>query len=72
MFSSVTFLVILLLTLPVFLVFRPAKYHYTLALLVAGIALTTAWSLSVLTGAEQVKEIALFTPRCRQPVCAGY
>lgn len=62
MFSSVTFLVILLLTLPVFAVSRPAKYHYTLALLVAGIALTTAWSLRVLTGAESIKEITLFTP----------
>ncbi|MHC1731601.1 MAG: proton-conducting transporter membrane subunit [Bacteroidales bacterium] len=62
MFSSVTFLVILLLTLPVFAVPRQAKYHYTIALLVAGIVLTTAWSLTVLGGAEPEREIDLFTP----------
>jgi formate hydrogenlyase subunit 3/multisubunit Na+/H+ antiporter MnhD subunit len=62
MFSSITFLVILLLTLPVFAVPKALKYHYTLGLLVAGIVLTTAWGVAVLSGTESVKEITLFTP----------
>jgi formate hydrogenlyase subunit 3/multisubunit Na+/H+ antiporter MnhD subunit len=62
MFSTVTFLIILLLTLLVFAIPKPLKYHYTLGLLVAGTALTTAWSISVLTGTEILKEIPLFTP----------
>ncbi len=62
MFGSLTFLAILLLTLPVFAVSRPLKYHYTLGLLVAGILLTSAWSLAVLGGSSHLKEITLFAP----------
>jgi len=62
MFSSVTFLVILLLTLPVFAVPGPVKYRYTLGLLIAGIILTSAWSLTVLGGTVHQGEILLFAP----------
>lgn len=62
MFGIVSFLIILLLTLLVFAVPKPMKYLFTLGVLVAGIALTTAWSVGVLTGSEQLKEISVFTP----------
>jgi formate hydrogenlyase subunit 3/multisubunit Na+/H+ antiporter MnhD subunit len=62
MFSSIAFLVILLLTLPVFAIPRTLKYTYTLGLMVAGMVLTSAWSMVVLGSEAPVKEIALFAP----------
>lgn len=62
MFGSITFLAILLLTLPIFAVPRPLKYRYALGLLVAGFVVTSAWSLGVSTGPGHLKEICLFSP----------
>lgn len=62
MLGSTGFLVILLLSLLVFAVPERMKYWFTLALLIAGIALTTSWSAGVLTGSAQPWKIPLFTP----------
>ncbi|HNT92145.1 MAG TPA: proton-conducting transporter membrane subunit [Bacteroidales bacterium] len=62
MFSSTGFLVILLLSLLVFAVPESWKYYLTLGLIIAGIALTTAWSAGVMSGAAQNREIPLLIP----------
>ncbi len=62
MFGSTGFLVILFLSLLVFAVPERMKYWFTLVLLVAGIALTSAWSAGVLTGAGPEREVSLFAP----------
>jgi len=62
MFSTIAFLIISFVTLLIFAVPKSLKYYFTLGLLVAGIALTSVWSISVLTGSEQLREIPLFLP----------
>ncbi len=62
MFGSTGFLVILILSLLVFAVSERLKYWFTMALLVAGIAITTAWSAGILAGSVQTREIPLFNP----------
>jgi len=60
MLSGIFFLVILFLTLLVFFIPKPLKYFFTLALLAAGISLTSYWCF--LTGVGQSYEVQLFTP----------
>lgn len=62
MFGSTGFIIIVLLSLLVFAVPERMKYWFTLVLLVAGIALTTAWSTVVMTGSGRVLELPLFSP----------
>lgn len=62
MFGSTGILIILLLSLLVFAVPERMKYWFTLGLLAAGIALTSAWSAVVLTRSDPELEIHLFAP----------
>ncbi len=62
MLNAVLFLLVLFLSLLVFFIPRSLRYYFTLALLVCGAILTSAWSVSVLTGGEQLLEIPLFVP----------
>jgi len=62
MYGSTGFMVIILLSLLVFAVPERLKYWFTLALTVAGISITTAWSAGILSGSVQAREIPLFTP----------
>lgn len=62
MFGSVAFLVIIALSLLIFAVSEPLKYYFTLALLLAGMALSGSWSIDILGGAATVKELILFQP----------
>jgi len=55
-------MVIILLSLLVFAVPERLKYWFTLALLVAGITLTTSWGAGIISGSVQAREILLFTP----------
>ena len=55
-------MVIVLLSLLVFAVPERLKYWFTLALLVAGITLTTSWGAGIISGPVQAREIPLFTP----------
>lgn len=68
MFGSTGFLVIIFLSLLVFAVPERLKYWFTLVLLIAGIALTTAWSAGILAGSVQEREIPIFTPAGGTPV----
>ncbi len=60
--NSVLFLVILFLSLFVFFIPGKFKYHFTMALLLCGVVLTTVWSAGMLAGPEQLLEIPLFAP----------
>jgi len=60
MLNSILFPILLVLSLLIFFIPRPVKYFFTLILLVTGIALTTSWSIRLMTGSEQVLEIPLF------------
>jgi formate hydrogenlyase subunit 3/multisubunit Na+/H+ antiporter MnhD subunit len=62
MLNTVLFLVILFLSLLVFFVPGSIKYHFTLALLVCGVILTSVWSAGVLAGGDQLLEIPLSVP----------
>lgn len=60
MFGSTAFLIILVLSLLVYAVPEWLKHYFTLGLLTAGIALTSAWSIGVLAGTGQEYEFPLF------------
>ncbi len=62
MFSTMLLPLFLLLTLLIFAVPGPFKYHFTLLLLSAGVALTTLWAAGVLSAAAPDRTIPLFTP----------
>jgi formate hydrogenlyase subunit 3/multisubunit Na+/H+ antiporter MnhD subunit len=62
MFGSTGFMVIILPSLLVFAVSERLKYWFTMLLLIAGVALTTSWSIPVLAGSAPSAEIPLFTP----------
>jgi hydrogenase-4 component B len=59
MLSSVLFPVILTLTFLLFIIPKGFKYAYALAILVFGIALTSAWSYTVLAGETATLKIPL-------------
>ncbi len=62
MLSTIIFLVILFLTVLVFYVPGPYKYHFVLSLLLSGVILTSVWCVRLLTGSDLFLEIPLFTP----------
>ncbi|MRR19342.1 NADH-quinone oxidoreductase subunit E [bacterium] len=62
MLSATLFLVVLFLSLLIFFIPGKLKYFFTLALLVSGVILTTAWSVRVLGGVRQIYEIPVFVP----------
>ena len=59
MLSSILFPVILTLTFLLFIIPKRFKYAYALAILVCGVALTSAWSYVVLSGGTGTLEIPL-------------
>lgn len=56
------FLAIIFLSILVFFVPRSLKYFYALILLTVAVALTSAWSIKMLTGSVQIPDIALKLP----------
>lgn len=62
MFSTILFLAVLLLSLIVFIVPGTRKYYVSLALISAGIAVTTGWSAMALSGDGQPLEIRQYIP----------
>jgi len=59
MLSSILFPVILTLTFLLFIIPKRFKYAYALAILVCGVALTSAWSYVVMSGGTGTLEIPL-------------
>lgn len=51
--NALIFLIVLILTFAVFTVPKPIKYYYALFILIAGILITSVWSIDVLAGGGQ-------------------
>ncbi len=62
MSGSIAFIIIIALSLLIFAVSESLKYYLTLALLLAGAALTTLWSLDILALTAPAGELILFRP----------
>src|SRR5450759_5902238 len=62
MMNALLFLIILLLSFPVFFIPKSLKYFYTLFLLTSGIILSSMWCFELLSTDRQVLEMTLDLP----------
>jgi hydrogenase-4 component B len=62
MMNALLFLIILLLSFPVFFIPKSLKYFYTLFLLAGGITLSSIWCFEVFSYGSQIHEIQIELP----------